>query len=465
VLSDIESGGDRRLPSLFRAPSPESAWRWRGSVAALVGVVLLLAAGLSLYGRSVAIPGYLTTPVERGTIATVVKATGRVEATHTVEVSSQLSGAVAQVFVDFNDRVKAGEPIAALDPGIYQAHVNETAAAVKVAEAKVRRQRATAERARLAVERAATDRQLAEDQVFGAQAKASEAEREMQRKLQLARSGNAPDRDLSQARAARDSAAAELRAAQDQVALKAQMAGISAVEVHIAEADLANAEAAVEQQQAVLDQARVDLERSVLRAPIDGVVIKRDVNPGQTVAVALEAKTLFTIADDLARMEVHGTIDEADIGKLRVGQSVTFNVDAYPEREFEGSVLQVRRAPETTHDVVTYTAVISAANPDLLLYPGMTATLRITVNRSDEVLKVPNQALHFRPPGAVASNGATVWTLGPDGRPAPATVAVGLADDRSSEIRSGALTAGQSVVIGIAEPPAERAPFGIHLGL
>jgi HlyD family secretion protein len=463
VLSDIESGGAHRLRSLFRARSRESAWRWRGSVAALVGAVLI-AAGLGLHGRGTVAPNYLTAPVERGTIAILVKATGRVEATHTVEVSSQLSGAVAQVFVDFNDRVRAGQPIAALDPGIYQAHVNETTAEVKVADAKVRLQRASVERARLVVERAATDRQLAADQAQGAEAKAGEAEREMQRKLQLARSGNAPERDLTQARAARDSAAAELRAAQDQVALKAEMAGIATAEVHIAEADLANAEAAVEQQQAVLDQARVDLERSVLRAPIDGVVIKRDVNPGQTVAVALEAKTLFTIAADLARMEVHGTIDEADIGKLSAGQSVSFNVDAYPEREFEGSVLQVRKAPETTHDVVTYTAVIPAANPDLLLYPGMTATLRIIVNRSGGVLKVPNQALRFRPPGAVARDGASVWTLDSDGRPAPVTVAIGLADDRYSEIRSGALAAGQLVVTGVADPPAEPRPFGIRLG-
>jgi HlyD family secretion protein len=463
VSTGIESGGGSRLRSAFRAAWPEAKKRWRTPGIALAGLGLLVF-GLAVYRPGAALPVYLTAPVERGAIASVVKATGRAEAIHTVEVSSQLSGAIARVYVDFNDRVKAGQPIAALDPGIYQAHVNETAAAVKVAEAKVRFQRATVERARLAVQKAATDRQLAEDQAQGAQAKASEAEREMQRKLQLARSGNAPERDLTQARAARDSAAAELRAAQDQVALKVQMAGIAEAEVHIAEADLANAEAAVEQQQGVLDQARVDLERSVLRAPIDGIVVKRNVNPGQTVAVALEAKTLFTIADDLARMEVHGTIDEADIGKLKVGQSVKFSVDAYPEHEFEGSVQQVRKAPEMTHDVVTYTAIISAPNPDLLLYPGMTATLRITINRSDEVLKVPNQALRFRPPGAAANDGSTVWLLDPDGRPAPVAVALGLTDDRSTEIRSSQVAAGRPVAIGIADPAGDRGPFGLRLG-
>lgn len=463
MSAGIEGGGATRLRSLFRAGRRDAAQRWRAPAMALAGVGLL-ALGFAVYGRGAAAPAYLTAPVERGTIANIIKATGRIEATHTVEVSSQLSGAVAQVFVDFNDRVTAGQPIAALDPGIYRAHVNETMAAVKVAEAKVRLQRATVERARLAVQRAAIDRQLAEDQAQGAQAKAGEAEREMQRKLLLARSGNVPERDLTQARAARDSAAADLRAAQDKVALMAQMAAIAEAEVHIAEADLANAEAAVEQQEGVLDQARVDLDRSVLRAPIDGVVIKRDVNPGQTVAVALEAKTLFTIADDLARMEVHGTIDEADIGKLQAGQSVKFTVDAYPEREFDGKIVQVRKAPETTHDVVTYTAIISAANPDLLLYPGMTATLRITVNRGDGVLKVPNQALRFHPPGAAASDGATVWTLGADGRPTPVAVSLGVADDHSSEIRAGALAAGQPIIIGMPDPPPDRGAFGIRLG-
>ena len=148
-------------------------------------------------------------------------------------------------------------------------------------------------------------------------------------------------------------------------------------DVQMAEADLENAQAEVEQREAALDQARLDLDRTVLRAPIDGVIIKRDVNPGQTVAVTLEAKTLFTIAQDLRRMEVDGKIDEADIGRLKVGQSTLFTVDSYPERSFTGTVLQVRKAPEGKQNVVTYTVIVSADNPDLLLLPGMTATLRI----------------------------------------------------------------------------------------
>src|SRR6266850_6217778 len=200
---------------------------------------------------------------------------------------------------------------------------------------------------------------------------------------------------------------------------------IAEAEKHMAEANLENAEAVVEQRQAALDQAEVDLDRTVLRAPIDGIIIKRDVNPGQTVAVSLEAKTLFKIANDLREMEVHGKIDEADVGQLKVGQTAQFTVDAYPDRTFSGHVLQIRKSPEVVQNVVTYTALISAPNPDLLLLPGMTAQLRIVVSKTGEILKIPSQALRFRPNGAGPASGhqsanqaasskasATIWLVG-----------------------------------------------------
>jgi HlyD family secretion protein len=184
----------------------------------------------------------------------------------------------------------------------------------------------------------------------------------------------------------------------------------------------------------------VDLDRTVLRAPIDGVVIKRDVNPGQTVAVSLDAKTLFKIANDLREMEVHGKIDEADVGQLKMGQTAEFTVDAYPDQTFTGKVLQIRKAPEVVLNVVTYTTIISAPNPDLLLLPGMTAQLRIVVSDTGDVLKIPSQALRFRPSGvwaaverqsanqaAASKASATVWLVGGDGRPNPVAVKVGTA--------------------------------------
>ena len=217
---------------------------------------------------------------------------------------------------------------------------------------------------------------------------------------QLARTGSGTDRDLTQVQALRDAGAADLRASVEQIQMKAEAIAIAEAEVHMAEANLENAQAIVEQKQAALDQAELDLDRTVIRAPIDGIIIKRDVNPGQTVAVSLEAKTLFKIANDLREMEVHGKIDEADVGQLKVGQTAQFTVDAYPDQTFRGRVQQIRKSPEVVQNVVTYTTIISAPNPDLLLLPGMTAQLRIVVSDSGGILKIPSQALRFRPNGA-----------------------------------------------------------------
>lgn len=227
--------------------------------------------------------------------------------------------------------------------------------------------------------------------------------------------------------------------------------------------------------EAALQQTEVDFERTVIRAPIDGVIIKRDVNPGQTVAVTLEAKTLFKIAQDLREMEVRGKIDEADVGRLQVGQTVRFTVDAYPERIFAGRVLQIRKSPEVTQNVVTYTAVISAPNPDLLLLPGMTAVLRIAVSDTGETLKIPNQALRFRPSGsehlvgksAASGNGhgtVTVWAIGNDGAPVAVNVVLGTSDENSTQALSGALHEGQPLIVGVATPQSRAGIFGLRLG-
>jgi len=216
------------------------------------------------------------------------------------------------------------------------------------------------------------------------QARQSEAEREFQRKTELIRTGTASERDLGQARTMRDTGVADLRASVEQVELKAEAIAIAEAELRMAEANVKNADAVTSQRQAALAQAELDLARTVLRAPIDGVIIKRDVNPGQTVAVSLDARTLFTIANDLKAMSVHGKIDEADIGRLKVGQVARFTVDAYPDRTFAGRVTQIRKSPELVQNVVTYTAIISAPNPELLLFPGMTAMLRIVVSDTGE---------------------------------------------------------------------------------
>lgn len=297
------------------------------------------------------------------------------------------------------------------------------------------------------------------------------------RKLELARTGSGTERDLSQVRAVRDAGAADLHASLEQVQMKEEAIAIAEAEKYMAEANLENAQAVVEQRQAALDQAGLDLDHTVLRAPIDGIIIKRDVNPGQTVAVSLEAKTLFKIANDLREMEVHGKIDEADVGQLKPGQPTQFIVDAYPDRAFTGQVLQIRKAPEVVQNVVTYTTIVSAPNPDLLLLPGMTAQLRIVVSDTGETLKIPSQALRFRPNSADPASGrqrvnqaasskasATVWLLGNDRLPNPVAVRLGASDDNSAALLEGPLTEGQQVIIGVANSQKPRGYFGVRLG-
>jgi HlyD family secretion protein len=422
-------------------------------------------------------PAYLTAAAERGHVASIVKANGTVEAVVSVDVSSQLSGRLAEVFVDFNDTVKAGQPLARLDQEIFIARVNETRAALLVARAERELQRAAVQRAKVAIENAGTARAIAEAQATEVQARQDEAEREYQRQSHLARAGVASVRELGQARSVRDAGAAELGASVQQVELKAQAIAMAEAELRMAEANVQNAEAVTQQRQAELDQAELDLARTVLRAPVDGVIIKRDINPGQTVAVSLDAKTLFTIAGDLRSMSVHGKIDEADIGQVQVGQTAEFTVDAYPDKTFAGRVLQIRKAPEVVQNLVTYTAIISAPNPDLLLYPGMTALLRIVVRDSGEILTIPNEALRFHPPGMAGptdakagdtppsgpGESATVWVADNLGRPEPVAVMLGASDDRRTELRGGSITADQRLIVGTTSSRANFGPWSINL--
>jgi HlyD family secretion protein len=438
----------------------------------LLGTVLLgaIAAGLAyLLSRDGSDQRFITAPVERGTISTSVKATGSVDAVITVDVSSQLSGRVSEVLVNYNDEVKADQPIARLDPEIFAARVSEAKAVLKVATATAEQQKSAFRRTKAALESARTSRKISEAQLAAAQARQQEIERDVQRNTTLARTASVSDRELTQSRAQRDAGAANLRALEEDVTLKAQAIEIADAEVSMAQANVQNAEAVVEQRQAALEQAELDLARTVIRAPIDGVIIKRDVNPGQTVAVTLEAKTLFKIAQDLREMEVRGRIDEADVGRLRVGQTTRFTVDAYPDRAFTGQVLQIRKSPEVVQNVVTYTAIISAPNPDLLLLPGMTAVLRIVISETGDVLKIPNQALRFRPPdgerapndGAAARGVLTsrVWILGDGGTPTPVQVTLGVSNENSTEVQEG-----QQVIVGIGIQRSRTSWLGLRLG-
>jgi HlyD family secretion protein len=405
---------------------------------------------------------YISAPIERGTISTVVKATGVVNAVAMVDVGSQLSGQVSEVLVNFNDPVQAGQVIARIDPESYVAAVTEAKAVLKVVQAAAQQQSAALRRARVATENARTAHKVGESQLAAMQAQQDEVARDFERNAALSKTAAISNRDFTQSRALRNAGIANLQAAEDQLKMKLEAIEIADAELAMAEANLASSEAVVEQKRASLEQAQVNLGRTQIRAPIDGIVIKRAINPGQTVAVSLESKTLFKIANDLGEMEVDARIDEADVGLVKAGEAVTFTVDAYPEKVFSGRVLQVRKSPEVNQNVVTYMAVVSAHNPEQLLFPGMTARLRIVVEETEPTLKIATSALHFWPqsqpsedPAVAAGKSATVWVVHTGADVAPVPVTIGASDETGTQLLSGSLAVGDRVVVG-QSPAAER---------
>lgn len=297
-----------------------------------------------------------TAAIDRGDVVQIVSSVGSVRALNTVEVGSQLSGQIAELYADFNSQVEAGDLLARIDPQTFERRVQEAEANLAVSRANVRVQEAAIQKA---------------------EAMLVNARREFERQTELVGRGSVSAAD-------RDSAEAAWRSAEADVA--------------ISRANLANAEATVHQREAVRDAARIDLERTEIRSPINGVVIDRAVDEGQTVAASLSAPILFIIAQDLSEIQIEASVDEADIGSVREGASAVFGVDAFLERSFTGEVSQVRLAPWEEQNVVTYTVVIEASNPGRRLLPGMTASVDIETGRREDVLRVSNAAARFRPP-------------------------------------------------------------------
>jgi HlyD family secretion protein len=330
----------------------------RRSLLAGIAILVVGAVVWLVVRRGKPATGYAAVPVDRGDVVEVVGATGTLQAVTTVQVGSQVSGTIQRLDADFNSQVKQGQVVARLDPSLFEARLGQARANVTAARANAERSKAGVEDMRQKYDRAKA----------------------------LAAESLLPASDLETARTNYDAAVAQLKAS----------------------------EAAVTQAMASVNQADVDLGHTVIRAPIDGVVIARNVDVGQTVAASLQAPTLFVIANDLTRMQVNASIDEADIGRVRPGQAVTFRVDSFPDREFEGRVDQVRLQPTVVQNVVTYNAIISADNPGQRLMPGMTATVSVVVRKAQDALRIPASALRFRPE----------WTLsGTGGRPAPESAA------------------------------------------
>ncbi len=391
-------------------------------------VVIILAAGLSgayLYSQSTGnAPRFRTAPVSRGNITAFVTTTGNLNAVITVQVGSQVSGQVKELFADFNSEVKRGQLIARIDPATFEATVAQVKAEQDAAEAAVLNQGAQVERARAEVDNARAALAVARAQTAKANAALLDARRDLTRKQGLFGQELIARSDLDTAQAVHDQADAQLESSRAQEVALASAIKAAEAQFRVTEAQVKGAEAAVRQKRATLQQAQVNLEYTFIRAPVDGVVISRNVDVGQTVAASLQAPTLFTIAQDLTKMQIDTNVDEADIGRTQVGQRVTFTVDSFPTETFNGQVVQIRKASRTVQNVVTYNVVIAVSNPDLKLLPGLTANVRIVTTTKPDVLRVSNAALRFRPPGEEApATGAAAPPTGPGTtpfqRPAP----------------------------------------------
>jgi HlyD family secretion protein len=415
-----EPGEIQRILELDPAPR-----RKRRMVRVLIGAIIiaLLGGGALWYQRassSSAATIYQTEAVERGKLVVTVTATGTIEPTTQVDVSSEMSGVVRAVNVDNNSLIKKGDILAQLDIDRLEAQLARAKATLAANEARL------------------TD----------AQATVEERTRAYGRQESLRKKGFSPEQDLEVARAARDRAIAAVTSA---------------------EADIAVAKADVHLQE-------IEIAKSRIVSPIDGIVLKRSVEPGQTVASSLQAPVLFTLAEDLKRMQLEAEVDEADIGTVATGQTASFTVDAYPGKSFAARIETLEFSPQEVEGVVTYKAILSVDNSELLLRPGMTATAQIIVRQLDDALSVPNAALRYEPPkqaerqsrgfmalfmprpprfeSATKNEAPTgeraVWVL-KDQKPYRVTVTAGATDGKRTEIVAGDVAVGDPLIIGVQQ--------------
>ena len=482
-------------------------------------IVLLAAAGFYFWGGNAGAAQYLTAKVERGNLRNTVTATGTLQAVTTVQVGSQASGTISALYADYNSVVKKGQVVAQLDPSVLKAQVEQARANVQQAQASLQQakagvtnSRAGVSDAQARVQAASSTAQNNQAGVVAAQANLAVLKAQQDDALSLlkqqealVKSGVIAQRDLDIAQTAYRTAQARYDqgvAQLNQAQLSQQMSAGSGIaqsqaqvqqsqaQVGQSQAQVQAAEAQVQQAAAALQLAEVNLTHTTITSPIDGVVVSRDVNVGQTVAASLSAPTLFTIANDLTKMQVIANIDQADIGLVENAKSVKFSVDAFPGKDFDGKIEQMRLNPQNVQNVVTYNVVIDVDNPEQKLKPGMTANLTVTIDERNNVLKVPNAALRFMPQdttgqrtGSGNGNGQArrqqnggdgsarsgngeevqfaratdpvlagqtrmVWVLGQDGTPQRRRIKVGLTDGASTEIVEGNLVEGEMVITG-----------------
>jgi HlyD family secretion protein len=354
---------------------------------------------------------YVTQKPKRGVLQVTVTATGTLQPTKQVEIGSEVSGIIENVFVDFNDKVTVGQTMAQLDTQTLEARLTSARASLQSAKASLAQ----------------------------AQATVIEADAKTRRSRELR------ERNLLSLQTLEADEAASLRAA----------------------ASVASAEAQVTAAEAALRESETLLAKAVINSPIDGIIISREVDPGQTMAASFQTPVMFIVAEDLAHMLLNLDIDEADIGQVREGQKATFRVDAYPRTEFKAEIISVRFNPLKVNNIVTYETVLSVSNPELLLRPGMTATAEILIEETEEVLLVPNRSLRFLPTdervAQLAAEGDNVWVL-ENGQPKPVPVTIGLTDGEFTEIKSGPLSDDAVLIIDIVREARSPLPGGGPFG-
>ncbi|MBC7681628.1 MAG: efflux RND transporter periplasmic adaptor subunit [Ferruginibacter sp.] len=429
-----------------------SMWGWT------VAVVLVGGGGAWWWTQSRAAdqPVYRTATLERGPLLATVAASGAVNPVTQVSVGTQVSGQIKELYADFNDEVKAGQLIAMLDPETFEYRVRSAQADVDAARAAVLTAQANAAASRAAISKAQVD--------------LTESQRDHDRKRDLADKQFIAQSEVDRTRALVNTSGELLKLAQAQAS--------------VTQAQITTALANVAQREAMLGQARIDLGRTRITSPVSGIVIKRTIERGQTVAASLQAPELFVIAQNLHDMQVEASIDESDVGRIRLGQKAHFTVDAFPGQTFEAEVRQVRKAALNVANVVTYVAVLRFANADGRLLPGMTANVRVVTDTRQDVLKVPNAALRMRiadtatatntvaaPAGATCASGTIsinsvrrgrIYLLDPLGKPVATNVCLGITDGSNTELidPDGALQNGTAVVTGnpLAGAPRASAP-------
>ena len=429
--------------------------------ALVLGAGVCAAAGAAWwYTNPGGVKHYKTEVVQRARIQSTVSVTGTVSALLMVQVGSQVSGVVKTLYADYNSQVHKGQLLAEIDPLPFQEKVNQAQAAVDSAKATVEAAKATVQKAqtdiRTAQATADSQRALVAQAVAGERGAKITADRQQQ----LAAASIVSDDQFESAKATYDVAVADREAFDAQAHVAETTIDEMREALDAAKIQQTSAEAQVRQAQGGLEQAQLDLEHTRIESPIEGVVIARQVDAGQTVAASFAAPQLFQIAQDLTKMQVDADIDESEVAKVHAGQVAQFTVDAMPTRMFEAVVRQVRESATNIQNVITYDAVMDVPNPDLLLLPGMTANIRIPVQVRENVLRVPNGSLRFKPDDGKApvkpppqtqqkapQIDQTVYVLNSAGVPEPRKVQVGISDGLYTEVVSGDLREGEALVV------------------